>query len=111
MALRTCVLASKYRRGLEILKYGQPAPLAPQTLYYDNHVLEFDPAKRTPKWVAEHITRNHVEPVVEVKIALLCNLKSKQFIFKIFLFAKLLQSMGKCFQNRYLLQETKGQFH
>jgi DNA/RNA endonuclease G (NUC1) len=57
---------ANFRRSLEILKYGEPVSLSPQRLYYANHVLEFDPQKRTPKWVAEHITRDHVEPVSEV---------------------------------------------
>ena len=28
----------------------------------ENHVLEFDPIRKTPIWVAEHITREHVDP-------------------------------------------------
>ena len=58
---------TNFRRSLDILKYGEPTALVPQRLYYENHVLEFDPQRRTPKWVAEHITRQHVEPVTEVR--------------------------------------------
>ena len=62
----TGISVFKFRRGLEILKYGRPTSFASDPLFYDNHVLEFDPQRKTPKWVAEHITRQHVEPTVEV---------------------------------------------
>ena len=45
-----------------ILKYGAPRSLAPATLCYANHCLGYDPQRRTPAWVSEHITRDHVSP-------------------------------------------------
>ncbi|KAL3832601.1 hypothetical protein ACJMK2_024233 [Sinanodonta woodiana] len=46
---------NKLERGREILKYGFPNR-GPELMYYTNHVLAYDRAKRTPVWVAEHIT-------------------------------------------------------
>jgi len=41
-----------------ILKYGVPSSAVPTLLQYDNHVLEYDPARRVPKWVAEHVSKS-----------------------------------------------------
>jgi len=41
-----------------ILKYGVPSPGIPTLLEYENHVLEYDPARKVPKWVAEHVSQN-----------------------------------------------------
>ncbi|PIK38484.1 hypothetical protein BSL78_24681 [Apostichopus japonicus] len=43
-------------RGSEILKYGIPDRGLDARLY-ENHVLCYDQAKKTPIWVAEHITK------------------------------------------------------
>lgn len=43
-------------RGSEILKYGIPDRGLDARLY-KNHVLCYDQAKKTPIWVAEHITK------------------------------------------------------
>ena len=55
-------LDPKISRAQSILKYGIPQSLSPGILYHENHVLEFDPIRKTPIWVAEHITRDHVDP-------------------------------------------------
>lgn len=55
-------LNPKIARGQSILKYGIPQSLSPGVLYHENHVLELDPIRKTPIWVAEHITQHHVEP-------------------------------------------------
>lgn len=47
-------------RGGEILKYGEPVR-PPPLIYYSNHVLSFDSQRRTPVWVAEHLTKSSVE--------------------------------------------------
>ena len=54
----------KLERAKTILKYGAPQSLSPGTLYHENHVLEFDPIRKTPLWVAEHITQQHVSPEI-----------------------------------------------
>lgn len=54
----------KIERAKSILKYGAPQSLSPGTLYHENHVLEFDPIRKTPLWVAEHITQHHVNPEI-----------------------------------------------
>ncbi|KAK3587995.1 hypothetical protein CHS0354_014516 [Potamilus streckersoni] len=46
---------NKLEQGQEILKYGFP-DRGPELMYYTNHVLAYDRAKRTPVWVAEHLT-------------------------------------------------------
>ena len=51
-------------RGKIILKYGVPQSLSAGILYHENHVLEFDPIRKTPLWVAEHITQHHVNPEI-----------------------------------------------
>ena len=49
------IIDPKIERAKSILKYGAPQSLSPGTLYHENHVLEFDPIRKTPLWVAEHI--------------------------------------------------------
>ncbi|XP_070566671.1 nuclease EXOG, mitochondrial-like [Ptychodera flava] len=49
----------KVARGEQILKYGAP-DRGPELRYYANHVLSYDQAKKTPLWVAEHITKDHL---------------------------------------------------
>ena len=61
-------------RGKTILKYGVPQSLSPGTLYHENHVLQFDPIRKTPLWVAEHITQHHVNPEIP-----LANRKKSRF--------------------------------
>ena len=53
---------TKLERSKLILKYGVPESLSPGVLHNENHILEFDPVKKTPIWVAEHITKDHVAP-------------------------------------------------
>ena len=53
---------TKLERAEIILKYGVPESLSPGLLHNENHVLEFDPIRKTPIWVAEHITKDHVAP-------------------------------------------------
>ena len=55
-------LNPKIQRAQSIMKYGMPQSLSPGVLYHENHVLEFDPIRKTPIWVAEHITKRHVQP-------------------------------------------------
>ena len=55
-------LDPRIQRAQSILKYGAPQSLSPGILYNENHVLEFDPIRKTPIWVAEHITQHHVNP-------------------------------------------------
>ena len=45
----------------EVLKYGPPTPLAPGVQCRANHCLQYDPQRRTPLWVAEHINRRKVQ--------------------------------------------------
>jgi len=47
-------------RSEKILKYGAPSSCIPETLRYQNHVLQYDTSRRTPKWVAEHLTKDMV---------------------------------------------------
>ena len=44
-------------RAGEILKYGAPKEGVSGPLVYKNHVLAYDSARRVPKWVAEHLSR------------------------------------------------------
>lgn len=54
---------SKFKRGEEIVKYGTPKLLSENTILYNsNHVLQYDGRTRTPFWVAEHITKDHINP-------------------------------------------------
>jgi len=41
-----------------ILKYGIPSCGLSHILHYQNHILEYDPSKKVPKWVAEHISQD-----------------------------------------------------
>ncbi|XP_077979131.1 nuclease EXOG, mitochondrial-like [Glandiceps talaboti] len=50
----------KLKRGDQILKYGVP-DRGPELHYYANHVLCYDQTKKTPLWVAEHITKDHIK--------------------------------------------------
>ena len=59
-------LDPKIQRAQSILKYGVPQSLSPGILYNENHVLEFDPIRKTPIWVAEHITQQHVSPEIPI---------------------------------------------
>ncbi|XP_038044476.1 nuclease EXOG, mitochondrial-like [Patiria miniata] len=43
-----------------ILKYGVP-DRGPLTLNYENHIVGYDQAKKIPIWVAEFITKDHVQ--------------------------------------------------
>lgn len=45
---------------LAILKYGIP-DRGPVAMYYTNHVLSYDQARKTPVWVAEHITKDCIK--------------------------------------------------
>ena len=42
----------------EILKYGIPDQ-GPLIRVYENHILSYDQAKKTPIWVAEYITKKN----------------------------------------------------
>jgi len=44
-------------RAGEILKFGAPKEGVSGPLVYKNHVLAYDSARRVPKWVAEHLSR------------------------------------------------------
>jgi len=50
-------LLVKDRAG-EILKFGAPKEGVSEPLIYKNHVLAYDSARRVPKWVAEHLSRD-----------------------------------------------------
>jgi len=47
-------------RSEKILKYGAPTACLPDVLHYQNHVLQYDASRRTPKWVAEHLSQDMV---------------------------------------------------
>lgn len=51
-------------RAAQILAFGQPTATVPSPLVYRNHVLEYDSARRVPKWVAEHLTKDQVRQEV-----------------------------------------------
>jgi len=51
-------------RAAQILAFGQPSATVPSPLVYRNHVLEYDSARRVPKWVAEHLTKDMVKQQV-----------------------------------------------
>lgn len=51
-------------RASQILAFGQPSATVPSPLVYRNHVLEYDSARRVPRWVAEHLTRDQVRQEV-----------------------------------------------
>ena len=44
----------------KLLKYGLPQR-SPDYMRYKNHVLCYDRAKKTPRWVLEHLTRDKVK--------------------------------------------------
>ena len=44
-------------RAGEILKFGAPKEGVSGPLVYKNHVLAYDSARRVPKWVAEHLSK------------------------------------------------------
>ena len=44
-------------RAAKILAWGAPRPPSPGPLVYTNHVLEYDGARKVPRWVAEHLTQ------------------------------------------------------
>ena len=44
----------------KLLKYGLPQR-SPEHLRYKNHALCYDQAKKTPRWVLEHLTRDKVK--------------------------------------------------
>uniref|UniRef100_T1IRM1 Endonuclease n=1 Tax=Strigamia maritima TaxID=126957 RepID=T1IRM1_STRMM len=50
----------KQQRAFEILKYGVPTR-PPPIMYYANHVLAYDSMRKTPIWVAEHLTKKSTE--------------------------------------------------
>ncbi|XP_078703428.1 putative sodium-coupled neutral amino acid transporter 11 isoform X3 [Branchiostoma floridae x Branchiostoma belcheri] len=50
----------KVKRASEILRYGAP-DRGPAVRYYENHVLCYDQARRTPIWVAEHFNSQHLQ--------------------------------------------------
>lgn len=47
-------------RSEKILKYGAPTACLPDMMQYQNHVLQYDASRRTPKWVAEHLSKDMV---------------------------------------------------
>ena len=51
---------SSASRAAKILAWGTPRPPSPGPLVYTNHVLEYDAARKVPRWVAEHLTRDSV---------------------------------------------------
>ena len=53
----------------EILKHGHPKSFSPGIQCYSNHCLEYDPQRRTPLWVAEHINVNKLQPKDKDKVA------------------------------------------
>lgn len=53
-------LSSKTRASETILKYGIP-DRGPDIRVYDNHILSYDQAKKTPVWVAEYITKRNID--------------------------------------------------
>ncbi len=47
----------------EILRHGVPSPLGPGgPVCYSNHCLQYDPQRRAPLWVAEHLHRDKAFP-------------------------------------------------
>ena len=44
-------------RAGQILKFGPPKEGVSGPLVYKNHVLAYDSARRVPKWVAEHLSK------------------------------------------------------
>ncbi len=55
--------ASRVTNDDLILKHGVPAPMGPTgPLCYENHCLQYDPQRKVPLWVAEHLTRDKAHP-------------------------------------------------
>ena len=50
-------------RAAKILAFGAPRPPLPGPMVYTNHVLEYDSARKVPRWVAEHLTKDNVMQV------------------------------------------------
>lgn len=55
-------------KGSDIFKYGTPDS-GTQTRTYTNHALSYDQARRTPSWVAEHITKQDLQGTANRKSA------------------------------------------
>ncbi|XP_052095204.1 nuclease EXOG, mitochondrial-like [Mytilus californianus] len=53
-------LSSQTKASETILKYGIP-DRGPDIRVYDNHILSYDQAKKTPVWVAEYITKGNID--------------------------------------------------
>lgn len=61
----------KLDRGREIMKYGIPET-GHMIRYYSNHVLVYDQQRRTPIWVAEHLTPDNLKGAANRKHAMFC---------------------------------------
>ena len=48
-------------RAAKILAFGAPKVPTQGPIVYTNHVLEYDSARKVPRWVAEHLTKDSVE--------------------------------------------------
>ena len=51
-------------RAAKILAYGAPKVPTQGPMIYTNHVLEYDSARKVPRWVAEHLTQDKVSQTV-----------------------------------------------
>jgi len=51
-------------RASKILAFGRPKAIVPSPMVYKNHVLDYDSARRVPRWVAEHLTKEQVKQEV-----------------------------------------------
>jgi len=51
-------------RAAKILAFGAPKVPTQGPMVYTNHVLEYDSARKVPRWVAEHLTKDSVEQSV-----------------------------------------------
>ena len=61
-------------RAGEILKFGAPKEGVSGPLIYKNHVLAYDSARRVPKWVAEHLSRDvAAREQVELSVKIRCS--------------------------------------
>ena len=54
-------LISPTTRAGKILAFGLPRAPTPGPMVYTNHVLDYDSARKVPRWVAEHLTKENVE--------------------------------------------------
>lgn len=52
--------AIKYKNHFENFKFGLPSR-GPDVIKYKNHLLCYDQSRKTPVWVAEHITKANIE--------------------------------------------------